>query len=239
MQTPEPYHYPEPEKKEGMSLKTKWILGATGVAGTIGLIVWINNSAKKATANKSDRKAFTSGNVETKAKQFKMAFENDGYPGTNIPDLRELMRGLKSQDEYEAIAKEYEKQNNPKGMVVKYTLNNDMKKELQSSQFKEMLAIKAGKPLKAGQKVPYGVLYREWANRLKAAFEKEYGFMSGTDEGAIFAVFQELPTQKDFSNTAAFYRVQFSRDLNKDLQSELEIWELPGYMKMITSKPKG
>lgn len=239
MQTPEPYQYPEPVKKPGMSLKTKLIIGATGVAGTIGLLVWINNTAKKAKANKSDRKAFTSGNAETKAKQIKMAFENDGNPGTNVKDLREIMRSLTSQKEYEAIAQEYEKQNNPKGVVATRTLNNDLKKELQSSEFKEMLAIKAGKPLEAGQKVPFGVQYREWANRLKAAFEKQYSFIPGTDEPAIFAVFQELPTQKSFANVAVFYRTQFGRDLKKDLESELEIWELPGYMKMISNKPKG
>ena len=33
------------------------------------------------------------------------------------------------------------------------------------------------------------------AKRLKAAFDKSYGFMPGTDEEAIKAVFSEIPTQ--------------------------------------------
>ena len=207
--------------------------------GAFGLVVWIDRTRKQIAANKSNRESFSADNAQTKAKLIKMTFENDGNLGTDVPALRQIMRGLKSQEEYAAIAKEYEIQNNPKGLVVTRTLNNDMREELQTSELKEMMAIKEGKPLKRGQPILLATVYKQWANRLKAAFEKQYSFIKGTDEGAVLAVIQEIRTQKDFTNTGAFYRVQFGTDLVKDLQSELAAWEYPSYMRMIKAKPKG
>lgn len=222
-----------------MNTQTKILLGTAGAAATVGLVWWAATALKKVAANKSDRKSFSSESPETKAKLIRMAFENDGQFGTDVPALRLIMRSLKNQEEYNAIAKQYELQNRAKGLSISRTLNNDMKTELQTSEFKEMLAIKEGKPLRAGDKILKSTVYRQWANRLKAAFEKQYSFMPGTDEGAIHAVFVEIPTQKDFTNTSAFYTVQFGTDLIKDLQAELEVWEYPQFMKLITSKAKG
>ena len=103
-----------------------------------------------------------------------------------------------------------------------------------------MLQINAQKPDKTGSK-PASVIksYDGWAKRLKAAFDKEYGFVPGTDEDAIKAVFNEIPTQKAFIMTGIVYNKLYGSNMMTDLKGELEMWEYSDYMKIILSKPKG
>jgi hypothetical protein len=97
-------------------------------------------------------------------------------------------------------------------------------------------SILSAKPQK---KTAQGVLnYLAWAKRLKAAFDKMYGFVPGTDEEAIKAVFNEVPTQAAFLKVSEAYLNKYHTSLLDDLKSELEFWEYPEYMNIITSKPK-
>jgi hypothetical protein len=116
----------------------------------------------------------------------------------------------------------------------------DMKSELTTSEYNEMLAIIAGKPNKASSSpAPIGQQqYTAWAKRLKAAFDITYWFVPGTDEPAIKAVFLEMPTQLDFQKTALVYKSLYGADLISDLKSELEFWEYGSYMAIINNKPK-
>jgi hypothetical protein len=103
-----------------------------------------------------------------------------------------------------------------------------------------MLQIIGQKPDKTGGKPQItGYSYVGWAKRLKAAFDKSYGFLPGTDEDAIKAVFTEMPTQKAFIATRVAYKSLYGNDLATDLKGELEMWEINDYMKIILSKPKG
>jgi hypothetical protein len=113
-----------------------------------------------------------------------------------------------------------------------------MKSELESSEYDEMLFIKESKPEKTGQKIAKEVLYKNWAKRLKSAFDKTYSFLPGTDENAVKAVFMEIPTQQDFVNMGKAYQREYKRSFISDLKSELEYWEYPTYMNLIVKKPK-
>ena len=116
----------------------------------------------------------------------------------------------------------------------------DMSDELQTTEYNEMLQIIAQKPDKTGGKPTSSTLvYDGWAKRLKAAFDKEYGFIPGTDEEGIKAVFNEMPTQKAFIMTGIVYKKLYTTNMMTDLKSELEMWEYNDYMKIILSKPKG
>jgi hypothetical protein len=67
----------------------------------------------------------------------------------------------------------------------------DLQSELNTTEYNEMIAIVNGKatPQKDGQVYLTNKQYEAWAKRLKSAFDKTYGFIPGTDEEAIRAVF--------------------------------------------------
>lgn len=225
---PTPISYPP---QVGTSLKEK--LGY-GIAASLILgagIYFIDRAVKKQKEKKSDLKSFADGSPQTLAKQIKMTFENDGLPGTDLVKLRYLMGSLKSKQQWNQVLTEYDNQ-------FHSNLLADMKKELESSEYDEMMFIKESKPEKAGQKIAKEVLYKNWAKRLKSAFDKTYSFLPGTDENAIKAVFMEIPTQQDFVNVGKAYQREYKSSFITDLKSELEFWEYPNYMNLIVKKPK-
>lgn len=213
-----------------MSLKEKVIYGSIALVGLSGLIYFTSRFIKKKIANNSDKKSFAEGTPATTAKQIKMAFDNDGQFGTDTKALRNVLIKIKSKKELEDVRKEYQRQFNSQ-------LYNDMSGELQTSEYQEMLQIMEGKPDKPGAPLS-AKQYLAWAKRLKAAFDKMYSFIPGTDEAAIRAVFNEVPTQQAFVDVGKAYQKEYNRDFIKDLKSELETWEYPEYMTIITRKPK-
>lgn len=233
METNAPVQY-IPAQEKSFSLKEA--LGYTLLTGLgIGAIIFFGSrKIKQKKTDKSDSESFTAGTPQYKAKQIKMFFENDNSFswGTDYDQLRQLMTDIKSKDEWEKIKKEYSIQN-------RSVLDNDLKNELQSTQFIELSQIIDAKPAKTGQKVDPNKLYKTWAIRLKAAFDKTYGFLPGTDEQAIAIVFNEMPTQKAFINTGVAYWKEYKRKLMDDLKDELSSSDWLEKMKIITAKPKG
>ncbi len=230
MQKPIPYKHTNEEENDGMSLKEKVIWTLLGAAGLTGLVVLTRKVIIKKVEDKAHEKSFEDGTPQTIAKQIKMAFENDGYWGTDVETLRKVLTEIKSKAQlkkvYDAYTKEYH--NN---------LYKDMSDELQTSEYNEMLQIIAAKPDKEGQ-APTSNQYTAWAKRLKAAFDKTYSFIPGTDEDAIKAVFSEIPTQNAFIQVGKAYNKEFGENIITVLKSELEVWEYGEYMKIITSKRK-
>jgi hypothetical protein len=233
METPVPVQYVPAQQK---SFNLKEALGYTLLTGLgIGAIIYFGGRRiKQNKTDQSDSQSFKVGTPQYKAKQIKMFFENDNWLhlGTDIEQLRFLFTQVSSQEEMEKIRKEYFLQN-------RAVLDNDLKKKLQSTQFIELSEIIDAKPLKPGQKISPDKLYKAWAIRLKAAFDKTYGFLPGTDEKAIVAVFNEIPTQKAFINTGVAYWKEYKRKLMDDLKDELSSSDYLQYMQIITTKPKG
>lgn len=232
METPVPMQYVPPQEK---SFSLKEALGYTLLTGLgIGAVIYFGGrKIKKNKTDKSDSKSFEAGTPEYKAKQIKMFFENDSTfsVGTDTTKLRYLLTKVQSQEEMEKIRQAYKNQN---GSV----LDNDLKKELQSSEFIEFSQIIAAKPKKAGQKVTGDVLYKSWAIRIKAAFDKEYGPFPGTDDEALRTVLFEIPTQRAFINVGVAYYKEYGKQLMKDLKDELTTSEYYETMKKIMDKPK-
>lgn len=219
----------EPEKSFSVKEKIAYtLLSGLAVGVAIHFTVKAVSTSK---ANKSDKQSFEDGSPATIAKQIKMAFENDGQFGTDTKKLRFIMTKIKSKEQMTKVESEYEKQFHEK-------LYRTMQKELQSTEYDEMLQIKEGKPAKDGQKITGEVLYRTWAKRLKAAFDKMYSFIPGTDEEAIKTVLMEIPTQRAFVNVGVAYYKEYKANLITDLKSELQGYEYLTYMKIITDKPK-
>ena len=213
-----------------MSVKEKILYTFLGVGGVIGLTWWGTHKIKKSIENKAQAKSFNDGTPQTIAKQMQMALNIDGWLPADTKAIRTILVGIKSKAElktvFDAFTTEYHR-----------NMYKDMSKALSLSEYNEMLQIMQGKPDKLGQ-VPYLAQYNAWAKRLKAAFDKKYGFIPGTDEDAIKAVFNEIPTQTAFINVGKAYNKLYSANLITDLKSELEFYEYGDYMKIITTKPK-
>jgi hypothetical protein len=195
-----------------------------------GAAILISSLLKKSQANLEERLTLEDGSSATFAKQLRMAFENDGWPGTDEEAIRQVLRKVTSKEDFKRVIDSYQR-------LYNESLLRDMKSELTSSEYAEMIAIISAKPdrYSAGSinQPPSSQQYISWAMRLRSAFDG-----IGTDEDAIQAVFIEIPTQSDFQQVANSYRAEYGNDLMSDLQGELEFWEYGSMMKIITDKPK-
>jgi len=210
--------------------------------GSLGLVVlggsfFIGRSLiRKARSTSEEKKTYSEDNAAYYAQKLKLAFENDMIFnwGTDEEAIRNVLRSVPSKEVFKAVINSYQK-------LYARSLMLDLKKELTTSEYNEMLAIIAGKPDKGNANTPVQIgqaQYTAWAKRLKAAFDITYWFVPGTDEPAIKAVFMEIPTQSDFQKTALAYKNLYGNDLISDLKSELEFWEYGSYMAIINNKPK-
>ncbi|HQW94603.1 MAG TPA: hypothetical protein PLU58_02320 [Saprospiraceae bacterium] len=216
-----------------LTLKEKLLYSLIGIGIVGGGVFFGRKLVLKGVANREEKKSFDDGTPATLAKQIKMAFENDGWWGTDTEKLRTTLREIQSKQVFLQVQASYKK-------LYNSNMITDMSDELQATEYNEMLQIIAQKPDKTGGKPTSPILsYDGWAKRLKAAFDKEYGFLPGTDEEAIKAVFNEMPTQKAFIMTGIVYNKLFASNVMTDLKGELEMWEYNDYMKIILSKPKG
>lgn len=221
---------PTQQDKETWTLKEKILFSLLGVVVIGGTIYIGRKIILDKIANKEENKSFEDGTSATSAKQIKMAFENDGWPGTDTESLRSTLREIPSKEEFAKVVKSYQKLYN--GNLIK-----DMSDELQSTEYNEMLQILAAKPDKKGQ-APSPIAYTAWAKRMKAAFDKEYGFFGGTDAEAIIAVFNEIPTQTAFVKVALEYKRLYGTNMLEDMKSESEFGQYDEWMKIITAKRK-
>ena len=171
---------------------------------------------KKATASNEQRKTYTEGNTATYAKQIKMAFDNDGWWGTDKDVLRQVIRVIPSKAEFRKVMTSYQK-------LYGRNLLADMQGELKTTEYNEILAIISTKP-EHGEETVNEVTaekLQSWAKRVRAAFEISYGPFPGTDEPAIRAVFLEIPTQEAYRKMATVYQSMYGNSFTDDLRSEL------------------
>jgi hypothetical protein len=226
----EGYYHPQ----DDFTLKDKIQYSLLGIIVVGGAVIIGRNWIRHARSNNEERKTLDEGNAPTIAKQIKMAFDNDGWFGTDKDALRLAVRSIPSKDEFRKVMVSYQK-------LYNSSLLGDMQKELKSSEYNEMLYIVSAKPetySPTGQRQLTTADLQGWAKRLNAAFNISYGPFPGTDEPAIKAVFLEIPTQEIFSQVAATYQSLYGNDLIADLKSELELWEYDPMMQIINSKPK-
>ena len=221
---------------DDFTLKEKLTYGIVGLVVLSGSFFIGRSLVRGARATSEQKKTYEDGNAASFAQQLKMAFENDNYFGwgTDEEAVRTVIRKIPSKDYFKHVINSYQK-------LYARSLMADLKEELATSEYNEMLAIISGKPDRiTGNYSPVisQQQYLAWAKRLKAAFDITYWFVPGTDEPAIKAVFMEIPTQADFQKVANAYLKEYGNDLMSDLKSELEFWEIGSMMDIINKKPK-
>jgi len=217
-------------KDESWTLKEKIVYGLLAAVG-VGGSIWIGRKLiLNAVSNKEELKSFEDGTPATIAKQIKMAFENDGWWGTNTEALRAALIAVPSQEEWGKVVKSYKKQYNA-------NLIHDLSDELQSTELNEMMQIINSKPLKKGQAVQANV-FRAWAKRLKAAFDKSYSFLPGTDSQAVTVTLNEIPSQAAFVKVGVEYKTLFGTNILDDLKGEAEFGQYNEWLQIIVKKRK-
>jgi hypothetical protein len=220
--------------QDDFSLKEKLQYAALGLVLIGGSFFIGRNLLRNAAVKREATKSAKGGSPADYAQRIKMAFENDGWPGTDEEALRSVFREIPSKEVLYAVIRSYN--------VGGKNLMLDMKGELTTTEYNEMLAIIAGKPDKITINSVTQISlaqYTAWAKRLKAAFDYTWwGGLPGTDEGAIRAVFLEIPTQADYEKVAAAYQSLFAQSLKDGLLLELELWEYGTMMTIIKNKPK-
>ncbi len=216
-----------------LTVREKIQYSLLGVLVLGGAVMLGRTIVKKATSNNEQRKTYTEGNTATYAKQIKMAFDNDGWWGTDKDVLRQVVRVIPSKGEFRKVMTSYQK-------LYGRNLLADMQGELKTTEYNEILAIISTKP-EHGEETVNEVTaekLQSWAKRARAAFEISYGPFPGTDEPAIRAVFLEIPTQEAYRKMAAVYQSMYGNSFTDDLKSELELWEYAPMMQLISGKPK-
>lgn len=216
------------KEKLTYSLLSLVVLGGTFFIG--------RNIVRGARANSEQKKTYEEGSAASFAQQLRMAFENDNFLswGTDEEGVRTVLRKVPSKDEFKKMINAYQK-------LYARSLMEDLKNELSATEYNEMLAIIGGKPDQiTGNYQPALTQqqYLAWARRLKAAFDATYWFLPGTDEGAIKAVFIEIPTKAAFQQVSIAYLKEYGNDLMTDIKSELEFWEINAMMEIINKKPQ-
>lgn len=218
----------------GLTLREIIQYSLLGIIVTGGAIIIGSKMIHKAEARSEQAKTLEDGSIPTYAKQVKMAFQNDGWWGTNKDALRQALRDIPDKNSFKQVMASYQR-------LYGSSMLADMQKALKSSEYNEMLAIVSAKPEKYDPNAPQLIAdkqLQEWAKRLKAAFDITYGPFPGTDEGAIKAVFLEIPTQSVFNDVTVTYKTMYGNDLPADLKSKLEFWEYGPLMQIISQKPK-
>lgn len=216
-------------------MKEKALIVLGSVLGG-GLLTWMTvKLIRRFVSNNEEKESFEEGTSATIAKQIKMAFENDGWFGTNTRDLREILIAIPSKEEWEKIIKSYERLYSEP--TKKANLLKDLSDELQSTEYNEMMQIIGAKPAKKGGP-PSTNQYRAWAKRFKAAFAKSYSFLPGTDSESVTATLREIPSIQAFVNTGVEYKRLYKANLMKVLESEAEFGQWAEWKKIIVQKPK-
>ena len=126
---------------DDFTLKEKLTYGIVGLVVLSGSFFIGRSIVRGARATSEQKKTYEDGNAAAFAQQLKMAFENDNYFnwGTDEESVRSVIRKVPSKAFFKQVISSYQK-------LYARSLMADMKDELATSEYNEMLAIIAGKP---------------------------------------------------------------------------------------------
>lgn len=204
--------------------KTRLIVGASALGLTGLTAFFVNKWLKTLRSRREQQGSFSLGSEATVAKQIKLAFENNGFWGTDVTSLRQIFISIPSLEFFERVKKSYSR-------LYNSILIQDLSDELQSSEYNEFLSIIASK---TGNTIDP---HKLWASRLKAAFDKRYGWFPGTDEDAIVAVFIEIPTMMDYHKVEQVYFQSYGETLEDSLDDELNYFDKSNLDEILEAKP--
>lgn len=219
------------------TLEEKIKYGIIGLVA-VGSAFFIGRSIVRKLISRNEQKfTYDDDKPAAAAQKLKLAFENDNWMGwgTDEATIKNVIKGIRSKDEFDKVIKSYQK-------LYARSLMADMQDELDSEEYQEVVAMLSSKPdqFKEGAiQLPTATRYKAWAQRLQKAFnETNWGLPYGTDEAAIREVVAEIPTQAAFMETAHQYQLSYGEELISRMKSELSSAELKAINQQLANKPK-
>ena len=200
----------------------------------VGTILFFSGRAiyRKRKSNKSESLSLNDNSTQNFAKRLKMAFDNDGWWGTDVENVRKVFVELPSKDEFEKVKKEY------KNITKGGNLVKDLTDELTNTEYAEMQNILAAKAQKNGQKKIFDATAAvSSARRLKAGFDYKILGMPATDKEAVRQVLTEIPTQQAWQIVGVAYYKLYAKPLEVELMNELDVFDF-SWADIIKNKPK-
>ncbi len=227
-----PGTYKQNVSESGMSFQQKMILGsALGLTG-LALIYFVHNKYWAIRENKTRDDSLEEGTSEDYANRIKMAFDNDGWWGTDVPALRVVMLDIPNIRVWENIKKDFRK------LSAGAHLLTEMEKELTKTEWLEMQAIfstlPSGSSGESGRTFDAGSI----AKRINAAVNNVwFGFWTDVDNDAIDKALVEVPTKRDWEDVKDAYQRKYTADLEDVLDDALWEWYGEDWEAVIESKP--
>lgn len=228
-----------PQSENWLTPDDKRILKYAAYAGgtvIIGGVVFFTarHFYRKNRANKAETQSLNDGTPENFAKRIKMAFDNDGFWGTDVEALRKVFTEIPSQEEFSKVVSKYEAiTKGAKGSFYK-----DLTEELTTSEYYEMQSILKGKPTKKGAKPVF-----DWnaayalSHRIKAAFDYTILGMPSTDKGALESALRQIPSLYAFAMVKVVYKKEYGHEIETDLDSELDVFDF-SWKDIVYKKPR-
>ena len=123
-------------------------------------------------------------------------------------------------------------------------LTSDLESDLSRTEWDEIRSILAAKPLNQTEAQSRGPGWYDrgtlelWARRIKNACDYEQGWLwpYGTDEEAIYAVFEEIPSMKALEELDKVYKRLYGLGIPEQLVDELDSEERQKVMNIIKRK---
>lgn len=227
------------EQRQDLSNKLWWG-GGLLLGGGVAFLV-LRSLVRKARYKNAIGKTDDVSSPENIAQRFVQAFNPDspfGW-GTDEELIRRTIQKVPHQKAWEEVKRAYQK------LTKGGNLLDDMQQELSRSEKREMdLIISALPPNQraADQTDPKQITPQQlsmWAERIQAAanYEASAIWPYGTDEQAIYAVLEEVPTGRGIYQLDQTYRGLFQKGLLKELTDEMSGSELAHAYQIIVNKP--
>lgn len=226
-------------KQEWLSPQDKRIIKYAVYAGStilIGGVVFLTarHFLRKTKSGKAEKESLNDGTPQNFAKRLKMAFENDGWFGTNVVEVRKVFTEIPDLATFTKVSQKYEElTRQSKGALFK-----DLTEELTSSEYYEIQSILKAKPAKPGQKPVFN-----WnsayamVHRIKAAFDYTILGMPSTDKGALESALNQIPSLYAFAMVKVAYKKEYGHEIEADLDSELDVFDF-SWKNIVYSKPR-
>jgi hypothetical protein len=234
MQAPKPIKYDD-DKKNYLNETDKKVIRiaayslGTALAGT-ALFFLGRHIYRNTVSNKEQNQSLTDNTDSNFAKRLKMAFDNDGWWGTDVEAVRKVFVEIQSKDVFVETVKSYKK-------LYSRNLVEDLTDELTTSEYYEVQNILAAKPQKVGQQQVFDLeTAKRFAKRFKAAFDYTVMGMSATDKGALIQVFADIKTKQVFELIKLAYKSLYGTSLETDLDDELDMFDF-SWRDLIKQKP--